>query len=63
MTLLMEVPTFKIKVAFDADKAGESGARNVIKRARCFFDVEIIKLPEGKDVGDLTRCEVGEIFK
>jgi len=63
MTLLMEIPTFKLRVAFDADKAGKSGAQGVVKRAKCFFDVEIIKLPEGKDAGDLTETEVEEIFK
>lgn len=63
MTMLMEIPTFKLKVAFDADKAGKGGAQSVLKRARCFFDVNIIELPEGKDVGDLTDDEVGEFFK
>lgn len=62
MTLLMGIPTFKLRIAFDADKAGISGAKEVFKKASSFFDVEIIKLPNNKDCGDLNIDEVRSIF-
>jgi DNA primase len=62
MTLLMGVPTERLKFALDADAAGLSGAKKAVELARSFFGVEIIQLPKGKDCGDLTIDEARRIF-
>lgn len=62
MTLLMSIPCDNLIFALDADAAGRSGAKKAVELAKSFFGVEIARLPEGKDCGDLTKEEVERIF-
>ena len=63
MTILMNVPAFKLVLALDNDAAGKHGMAAALKTARGLFDVELLSLPESKnDIGDLTTLEIREIF-
>lgn len=46
-----------IYLAFDGDKAGEEGTEEFLKNLRSDIFVDVIILPLGKDVNDLTREE------
>ncbi len=63
MTILMNVPAFKLVLALDNDTAGKHGMAAAFKTASGFFDVELLNLPESKnDIGDLTTLEIRELF-
>ena len=42
---------------FDGDEAGDKGIEKFIKNIRKDVIINIIKLPRGKDVNDLTKDE------
>ena len=63
MTILMNVPAFKLILALDNDAAGKHGMASAVKTARGLFDVEILNLPKDKnDIGDLTTLEIRKLF-
>lgn len=63
MTILMNVPAFKLVLALDNDTAGKHGMAAAHKTVQGFFDVELLSLPKSKnDIGDLTTEEIREIF-
>ena len=47
---------------FDGDEAGEKGIREFVKNIRKDVVVNIIRLPKGKDVNDLSYDEVEKLI-
>lgn len=47
---------------FDGDKAGDNGIREFLKNIRKDVIVNIIKVPRGKDVNDLTYDELESLI-
>lgn len=63
MTILTGTGATKILDALDNDTAGKVGSIGVMKTARCLFDVERVKIPEGrKDVGEMEIEEIRSLF-
>lgn len=63
MTILTGTSATKIYDALDNDTAGKVGSIGVMKTARCLFDVERVKIPEGrKDVGEMKIEEIRSLF-
>ena len=50
-------------LCFDGDEAGDKGTERFIKNIRKDVFVDVIKIPRGKDVNDLTREEFLECVK
>ena len=48
---------------FDGDSAGDSGAKRFIKNIRKDVFVDVVKLPRGKDVNDLSKEQFLDLFK
>ena len=55
-SLLMQY-ALKIVLALDADAAGDMGTKEAIQTLRDDFDVTVMPLPMGKDIGDLSPEE------
>lgn len=62
IALLVEAGASKLRICLDNDKAGITGTNDMKKVASSYFSIQDIKLPEGKDVGDLTPEEAKGIF-
>jgi DNA primase len=63
MTILAGVGATKLLDALDNDAAGKVGSLGIMKTAKCLFDVERVKIPEGrKDVGEMTIEEIRSVF-
>jgi len=63
MAMLISVGATSILDALDNDAAGKVGSQGVMKTAKCLFDIERVKIPEGrKDIGELNTEETRSIF-
>lgn len=60
--LLMRAGATKLVFALDDDPAGITGMEKSAKLSEAFFDVRIIKIGDGRDIGDLTPDQAKEIF-
>jgi DNA primase len=59
--LLAEVPTRKLVLAFDADKAGRDGAERVRQKIKNKIITEVILPPGRKDIGECTDEEIRDL--
>lgn len=50
-------------LAFDGDDAGNRGVKKFINNIRSDVFVDVLKLPSGKDLNDLTKEEIIELLK
>lgn len=63
MTILVGVGATNILDALDNDAAGKVGSNGVMKTAKCLFDVERVKIPDGyKDIGEMVAPVARSIF-
>ncbi len=63
MTILIGIGATRLLDALDNDAAGKVGSLGIMKTAKCLFDVERVKIPEGrKDVGEMAIEEIKEVF-
>lgn len=63
MTILVGVGATNILDALDNDAAGKVGSNGVMKTAKCLFDIERVKIPEGrKDIGEMAVQETRSVF-
>jgi len=63
MTILASSGATSLLDALDNDTAGKVGSRAVVKTASCMFDVNKIKIPDGrKDIGEMSIEEIREAF-
>jgi len=63
MTILSSVGATKLLDALDNDAAGKVGSLGIMKTAKCLFDVERVKIPEGrKDIGEMEIKEIRGVF-
>jgi DNA primase len=60
--LLMRAGATKLIFALDDDAAGITGMEKSAKLAEAFFDVQIVNVGGGRDIGDLTPEQAKEIF-
>ncbi len=60
-TLLIQSGINRLSLAFDPDKAGQSGIERVTALVQDFFHVDSVTLP-GKDPGDMTTEEIKQVF-
>ena len=61
MDLLLKVGCKKLKILFDGDRPGLKGARSIAKKYGNIVDVEIIRIPDGKDPGDMSKSQIEEL--
>ena len=54
---------FRIVLAFDGDEAGQRGTKEAIKMLWGAFDLYFMRLPNGKDIGDLTKEEFDRLYQ
>lgn len=50
-------------LAFDGDDAGNRGVKKFMNNIRKDVFVDVLKLPKGKDINDLTKEEIVELFE
>ena len=50
-------------IAFDGDDAGHRGVKKFMNNIRKDVFVDVLKLPQGKDINDLTKEEIVELFE
>ena len=63
MTMLAGVGATRLLDALDNDAAGKVGSLGIMKTAKCLFDVERVKIPEGrKDIGEMDIEEIRRLF-
>lgn len=63
MTILAGVGATRLLDALDNDAAGKVGSLGIMKTAKCLFDVERVKIPEGrKDIGEMDIEEIRRVF-
>jgi DNA primase len=63
MTILVGTGATQLLDALDNDAAGRVGSLGVMKTAKCLFDVERVKIPDGrKDIGEMSIEEIKEAF-
>jgi DNA primase len=63
MAMLIAIGATSILDALDNDAAGKVGSQGIMKTARCLFDIERVKIPEGrKDIGEMEIKETRSVF-
>ena len=50
-------------LAFDGDEAGNRGVQKFMNNIRSDVFVDVLKLPKGKDINDLTKEEIVKLFE
>ena len=60
---LKSLPQRKIILALDGDSAGYKGTKKIYKALKDFKIVSILKVPEGKDINDLSKEEFEALYK
>ena len=58
---LLKAGCKKLKVMFDGDRPGLKGAKSIKKKYGNLMDIEIIRIPDGKDPGDMSKSQIDEI--
>lgn len=59
MSILASAGAIKLLNGLDNDAAGNVGTLGLMKTAACLFDIERVKIPEGrKDIGEMTIDEI-----
>lgn len=63
MSILASCGATRLLDALDNDAAGKVGSMGMAKTARCLFDVERVKIPDGrKDIGEMAVEEIRSRF-
>jgi DNA primase len=63
MSILAATGAIKLLDGLDNDAAGKVGSLGIMKTAACLFDIERVKIPEGrKDIGEMSVDEIRSEF-
>lgn len=55
--ILNKSPFLKINLCLDGDNAGKNGTLKLIRNLKKRFFIDVVKIPAGKDVNDLSKSE------
>lgn len=62
LEILVSLGVMNVILAYDNDEAGNIANEKIKEQVKRYFNAEIARLPENKDVGDLEDSEVRNIF-